>query len=277
MLTRVSSLKMLKAKLLWSFLPFLLFLPSVSFAQSYTGHNWYFGNGPYGIRFSRSDGSATLVSNHATLGTGGGAVASDATNGDLLFYTDGVNIYDRTNTVMPNGSGLVGNAAGNQAVSIAKVPGQDNQYYVFTNSANGATPGSVSYRIVDTSLGGNGVFPAPPAGEGTTASNTAVTGLAATSEAMLIVPQANSDNFYLITHVNGSATYNVTLFTPTGPTTTTTFTGLGLIERAANFSYHPGTGQIAVSPQEATRDVEILDFNPATGQLTFQQRVVNSA
>ena len=277
MLTRVSSLKMLKAKLLWSFLPFLLILPSISFAQSYTGHNWYFGNGPYGIRFSRSDGSATLVSNHAALGTGGGAVASDATNGDLLFYTDGVNIYDRTNTVMPNGSGLVGNPAGNQAVAIAKVPGQDNQYYVFTNSANGATAGSISYRIVDMSLGGNAVFPAPPAGEGTTAGNTAVTGLASTSEAMLIVPQPNSDNFWLITHVNGSASYNVTLFTPTGPTTTTIFTGLGLIEQAANFSYHPATGQIAVSPQEATRDVEIIDFDDATGQLTFQQQVVNSA
>ena len=61
MLTRVSSLKMLKAKLLWSVLLFLLVLPSISFAQSYTGYNWYFGNGPYGIRFSRSDGSATLV------------------------------------------------------------------------------------------------------------------------------------------------------------------------------------------------------------------------
>src|SRR5688500_7725889 len=107
MLTRVSSLKMLKAKLLWSFLPFLLILPSISFAQSYTGHNWYFGNGPYGIRFSRSDGSATLVSNHATLGTGGGAVASDATNGDLLFYTDGVNIYDRTNTIFERKSDIL--------------------------------------------------------------------------------------------------------------------------------------------------------------------------
>ncbi|HZB14027.1 MAG TPA: hypothetical protein VE467_13405, partial [Chryseolinea sp.] len=183
MLTRVSSLKMLKAKLLWSFLLFLLTLPSVSNAQSYTGYNWYFGNGQYGIRFSRSDGSATLVTNHATLGTGGGAVASDAANGDLLFYTDGVNIYDRTNTLMPNGSGLLGNSSGNQAVAIAKVPGEDNQYYVFTNSANGAAPGSISFRIVDMSLGGNGVFPAPPAGEGTTASNTAVTGLASSSEA----------------------------------------------------------------------------------------------
>ena len=114
-----------------------------------------------GIRFSRSDGSATLVTNHTSLGHGGSAVASDATNGDLLFYTDGNNIYDRTNAVMTNGTGLGANTSGNQPVAIAKVPGQDNQYYVFVNTANGTTPGTISYRIVDMSLGGNAPFPTP--------------------------------------------------------------------------------------------------------------------
>jgi hypothetical protein len=45
---------------------------------------------------------------------------------------------------------------------------------------------------------------------------------------------------------------------------------------AANFSYHPGTNQIAVSPQETTRDVEVLSFNPTTGILGFQQRILSS-
>lgn len=277
MVTRVSRMKMLNTKLLWAFLASIFLLPSISIAQSYSGYNWYFGGSQYGIRFSRSDGSATLVTNQATaFGTGGSAVASDATNGDLLFYTDGNNIYDRTHAVMPNGSGLGGNTAGNQPVVIAKVPGQDNQYYVFVNSANGTTPGSISYRIVDMSLGGNATFPLPPAGEGTTAANTAVPGLASTSEAMMVIPHTNGDDFWLITHANGSPDYMVTHFTPSGPTTTTTFTGLGLIDVAENFSYHPGTGRIAVSPQEGTRDVEILNFDPDTGALTFQQTVLNS-
>jgi len=51
---------------------------------------------------------------------------------------------------------------------------------------------------------------------------------------------------------------------------------LGLIQVAANFSYHPGSNRIAVSPQETTRDVEILDFDPATGILGFQQRILSS-
>jgi hypothetical protein len=275
MLTRVSSVKMLKAKLLWSFLLFLLAIPTVSISQSYTGYNWYFGGSQYGIRFSRSDGSATLVTNQATaFGSGGSAVASDATNGDLLFYTDGDNIYDRTHTVMPNGTGLGANTSGNQPVAIAKVPGQDNQYYVFTNTANGTSAGSISYRIVDMSLTGNAAASTPPAGEAI-GGNTPVPAHNSTSEAMLIIPHTNGSDFWLLTHNGGTPGYQVTLFTSSGPSTSTTFTG-GLINYAANFSYHPGTGRIAVSPQEGTRDIEILDFDPATGGLTLQQTVLNS-
>jgi hypothetical protein len=125
-------------------------------AQSLTGINWYFGNSSQGVSFSRSSKTPSLVATQATpFGTGGSAVASSSINGDLFFYSDGVNIYDASNQPMPNGTGLGGNPAGNQAVAVAKVPGQDNQYYVFINSANGATGGSVSYRIVDMSLPGN--------------------------------------------------------------------------------------------------------------------------
>ena len=101
-------------------------------AQNFSGYNWYFGNSPQGIRFSRSDNSASLVTNQATpFGTGGSAVASDQVNGNLLFYTDGANIYDVSHTVMPNGTGLGANTSGNQPVAVAKVPGQATQYYIF--------------------------------------------------------------------------------------------------------------------------------------------------
>jgi len=268
-------MKMLRTNLLRSFL--FALLPFGVMAQGFSGYNWYFGNSPQGLRFSRSDNSASLVTNQATpFGTGGSAVASDQVNGNLLFYTDGANIYDVSHAVMPNGTGLTSNTSGNQPVAIAKVPGQDNQYYIFTNDANFTAGGAISYRIVDMTLFGNAVFPTPALGNATTATNTAVAGLTGRSEAMITIPHANGDNFWLITHTNGAADYAVTLFTPTGPTTTTTFAGLGLIEVAANFSYHPASGRIAVSPQETTRDVEILSFDPATGALGFQQRILNS-
>jgi len=268
-------MKILITKLLRSLL--VLMVPLGVTAQNFSGYNWYFGNSPEGVRFSRSSNTASTTNNMATpFGTGGSAVASDQLNGNLLFYTDGSNIYDVSNTIMPSGTGLGANPSANQPVVVAKVPGQDNQYYVIFNNANFTTGGTVSYRIVDMTLFGNAVFPTPALGDATTPANTAITGLTSRSEAMIVIPHENGDNFWLITHANGAADYTVTLFTPTGPTTSTTFSGLGLIEVAANFSYHEATGQIAVSPQEDTRDVEILTFDPATGALSFQQRILNS-
>jgi hypothetical protein len=247
-------------------------------AQDFSGHNWYFGNSNQAIRFSRSDNSASLVTTKATpFGTGGSAVATDPLNGNLLFYTDGANVFDVSNKLMPGGAGLTANTAGNQPVVIAKVPATASQYYIFTNTANFTTPGTVSYSIVDMAAFGNALFPAPATGD-VTSKNNAIAGLPNRSEAMLVVQHTNKRDFWLITHENGAPNFSVSLFnnSGTGPASTTTYS-LGLINVAANFSFHPASGRIAVSPQEANRDIEIVDFDPATGVLTFVQRVLNSA
>lgn len=248
------------------------------YGQNFSGHNWYFGNSNQGIRFSRSDNSATLVTNKANpFGTGGSAVANDPINGNLLFYSDGVNVYDVTHTLMPNGAGLTGNTAGNQPVAMAKVPGSDTQYYIFTNTASFTAGGSVSYSIVDMASFGNAVFPTPAIGD-VTSKNNAIAAIPNRSEAMLVIQHTNGRDFWLITHENGTPNYSVTLFDNSGtvPAATTNVT-LGLIDVAANFSYHPATGRIAVSPQEGNRNIEIVNFDPATGALTFNQRILNTA
>lgn len=255
----------------------LLFIVAPLFAQDFSGHNWYFGNSNLGIRFSRSDNSPSLITTKANLGTGGSAVASDPINGNLLFYSDGVNVYDITHTAMPGGTGLAGNPAGNQPVAIAKVPGSITQYYVFTNTANGTTGGTVSYSIVDMSAPGNETFPTPPIGN-VTSLNNVIAGIPNRSEAMMIIRHSNNRDFWLITRENGAPNYSITLFdnSVAGPVSTTNVTR-GLIDVAANLSYHAATGKIAVSPQEPNRDIEILNFNPTSGALTYNQRILNTA
>lgn len=251
---------------------FLLTLGPLS-AQNFSGHNWYFGNSNLGIRFSRSDNSPALISNKASLGSGGSAVATDPINGNLLFYTDGVTVYDITHNVMPGGTGLAGNPAGNQSVVTAQVPGSDSEYYIFTNSP----AGTVAYSIVDMAQFGNATFPTPATGA-VTSTNTPVSGLTGRAGAMMIIPHANGEDFWLITHVDGSPDYTVTEFNASaaGPIASTTIT-LGLITNPGNFSYHPASGRIAVSPQEGSRDIEIISIDPATGALSFVQRLVNTA
>jgi len=264
-----------KAILKSVFLFWCLALWAEGTAQTRIGHNWYFGNSNQAIRFNRIDNTPTLVTTKATpFGTGGSAVATDRVSADLLFYTDGNNIYDRTNAVMPNGTGLGANTSANQPVVVARVPGQQNQYYVFVNNANFTTAGTISYRIVDMSQFGNSIFPGPPLGSGLTAGNTVL--LSNRSEGMIVIPHANGEDFWIVSHEAGTNNYSAFQFTAAGPGTNTILLGAGLIGSAANFAYHPGTGRIAVSPQESNHDVEIFSFNNTTGTLFFSSRVLNS-
>ncbi len=76
-------------------------------------------------------------------------------NGQLLFYTDGVSVWNRNHKLMPNGIGLT--ATGNSTLStsqgavIIPVTGQEEQYYIFSLSDN-IGGGYLSYSMVDMQL-----------------------------------------------------------------------------------------------------------------------------
>src|SRR6478736_2723870 len=124
-------MKMLNHRVLFTGLLLMMALPAAVQAQNFARYNWYFGSSNQAIRFGRSDNSASLINYvpapSIPLGTGGSSVASSKLNGDLLFYTDGRNVFDIENKQMLNGFGLTGSANSNQPVAIAKVPGQVNQ------------------------------------------------------------------------------------------------------------------------------------------------------
>jgi gliding motility-associated-like protein len=255
----------------------LVMLTMVTQAQDFSRHNWYFGQGTQAIRFSRSDNSAALVTK-TPLGLGGSAVASDQTNANLLFYTDGTRVFDISQTQMPNGGGLLGNAASNQPAAICPVPGQPDQYYVFTNTASFTTGGNIVASIVDMNQFGNAVFPAPAAGNVTTKNSNIGLSTGNRSEAMITIPHSNGTDYWLISHQNGTDTYTVTQVQAGGVFSINTISAVtGIPVVAGNFSYHAATGKIAVAPQDADRNVAILDFDNTTGALTLDQFVLNSA
>jgi large repetitive protein len=254
-------------------LGFLLLGPALSKAQNFTNH-WYFGTtNNLSLRFARGDNSAALVTaTHGVFtGQGGSVVVSSPVNGDLLFYTNGTNVFDITHTAMPGGP-LTGDVNDNQPVVVGRVPGQQNQYFVITRNAAGA----VSVSIVDMSLQGNPG--AQPLGEIT--STSPLLGAATRSEAMITVPHANGTDFWLITHQNfgGIPEYTAVHFTPTGPDPTIQNTvGAGQILNAGNFAFNPGTNEIVVSPNEPLRDVEVLAFDNTAGTFSLVRTLANSS
>lgn len=251
-------------------------------AQELARYNWYFGNSTSGIRFNRSTGQATNVTNQATPfspGLGGSGVASDNATANLLFYTDGAVVYDATHRVMPLTAGLTGNTFGNQPSAICAIPGQPNKYYIFTNMANFTAGGTISRLVIDMNQFGNAAFPSPAtgSGEGTV---TIVPGLANRSEGMMIVPHSNGTDFWLLTQQVNSQIYSATLINAatytTGTFTTTNTLGIGLSITAANLSYKANLKKVAVSPQDASVDAHILNFDDATGTFSFDRYILNS-
>jgi large repetitive protein len=251
--------------------------PLALFGQDLKQHNWYFGNSTQAVRFNRGTNAAQAINNQALpFNRGGAAVATDPATGNLLFYTDGVQVYDACHLLMPNGNALSGRADANQPVALSPVPGQANKYYIFTNSANFTTGGTISRSIVDLNQFGNAVFPAPATGVVEAAKNVAIVTLPNRSEGMMVVPHINRIDFWLITHENGTQNYSATLINAAATFPTTTTSGIALPTTIANFSYHSPTKKIAVSPQDTNTDAIILNFNDATGLFSFDRSIFNS-
>ena len=112
------------------------------------GNIWYFG---YGAGLDFNSGTAVPISGGQLNTYAGCASISDA-NGDVLFYTDGITIYDKSHGIMSNGNGLLGHPSSTQSAIIVRKPQSANTYYVFTVGIN-STAG-LSYSEIDISLNG---------------------------------------------------------------------------------------------------------------------------
>lgn len=73
--------------------------------------------------------------------------------GNLLFYTDGTRVWDKRDSIMPNGSGLLGWGDVQQGVLVVPLPGNSKIFYVFTiGNPTGPYTKELRYSIVDMTL-----------------------------------------------------------------------------------------------------------------------------
>ncbi|MEO7923137.1 MAG: PKD domain-containing protein [Chitinophagaceae bacterium] len=135
---------------------FLILFSVQSLAQR--NNIWYFGK-KAGISFNPSPGQpipTPLFNSEMEADEGCASICDD--NGDLLFYSNGITLYNRNHQVMLNGDGLLSNPSTMQACIIVPQPGNDDIYYVFTADAfENAYMNGYRYTVVDmTRDNGNG-------------------------------------------------------------------------------------------------------------------------
>jgi hypothetical protein len=120
-----------------------------------------------------SNGPPISVGGSAMLAPEGCASIADRRTGELLFYSNGAQLWNRFHQVMPGGDSLAGGISSLQSVIIVPDPATEARYYVFTtdHQENGYRNG-LRYSIVDMRLdGGRGdvleknTIVVPPVGE----------------------------------------------------------------------------------------------------------------
>lgn len=238
----------------------IIFTLSFQFAQSQKeAWNWNFGNHA-GINFS--SGSPVSFSGTAINQMEGSASISDSF-GNLLFYTDGISVYTASNTLMPNGTGLMGDNSSSTSAIIIKQPGSNSIFYLFTVDFNHdglAIGNGFRYSIIDMTLnGGNGDV---------TVKNELIR--LPVYEKLTAVKHANANDFWVI--VNDWTTDDILSYKldSTGLDTNLVASNVGPIHfmNAAHT-----TGCMKASPQGdklalalwAKRSFELFDYDNSTG------------
>jgi gliding motility-associated-like protein len=241
-------------------IPFLMVLSILLAHNVYAqkqNNQWRFGYNA-GIDFNTTP--PTYVSVNTIQTTEGSASVADRNTGALLFYTDGVTVWDSLNQVMPNGTGLLGGSAALLSSSTAAViipkPGSANLYYIVTIDELSFPSNGLRYSVVDMSLnGGRGDI--VPAQKNILLFQT-------NCEKVEVVPAAACQNFWVITHDLDSSFYAF-LLTPSG------FQPNPVVSPLVQNSTH--FGQLKVNSQFNKLvcgnffnfEIELYDFDNATG------------
>ncbi|MDZ4746036.1 MAG: hypothetical protein SGJ05_08550 [bacterium] len=135
----------------------LLALASTESRAQRQAWNWYFGD-KVGLTFRNGIGEPLADGQLQT--NEGSSSMSDPATGSLLFYTDGVKVYNRLHEVMLNGTGLNGDPSTSQSAIIVPAPGSSSLYYIFnpapvTSTALNGRCYCLYYSVVDM-RGGDG-------------------------------------------------------------------------------------------------------------------------
>lgn len=246
--------------------------------QNFTRHNWYFTNNDQALIFGKEPDAMPFFDpgKVAQANSGEKLTATDPTSGDLLFYSDGVNIYDATHQIMVNGDGLSTDPAAVQGMSVSPVPGIGNEslYYLIHRD----NTGTILYTVVDMSLQGNRTD-GLPVGEVLPAQKNVPAGINSRGDGMLTLASSDMSTFWLITQNNGDGNFEiheVPGFAPGG----VTFSMTGLLDltvdiTASHLAYHPASAKIAIVPANEV-NIQIVDFNEGTPELVFNAAVANS-
>lgn len=243
----------------------LLFCTSIGLqlfaqAKSKEGNIWYFGE-TAGIDFSA--GTPQALTNGKLFTDEGCATIADK-DGNLLFYTDGSSVWDKTHAIMKNGNNLNGNASSTSSAVVIPIPNKNGSYFLFTVDATAGSKG-FCYSIVDMSLnnGKGGIVPE--------SKNTKLADKV--TEKLTAVLHRNRKDIWVLVHKWETDEFLSFLVTETGISKDPIVSKIGSIHKGSGtntqgyMKSNPDGTNIALALEDIHL-IELFDFDNATGKLS---------
>jgi hypothetical protein len=246
----------MKKKYLLFSIAILHFLISGQALAQKEGNIWCFGNGA-GLDFN--SGSPVFFPGVALTQWEGVSSIANA-NGQLLFYSDGITVWNRNHVVMPNGSGLTGGFSSTQSALIVKQPGGNPYYYLFSAPETGSF-NPLNYSIIDTTLqGGLGDI---------SIKNVAV--FPNCDERVTACLHANGTDLWILTSFFSGDSIAAFLLSSAGLSTTPviSYNGLSHVQGGSSqigyLKTSPAGDHLGIAYYNATGPYELYDFDISTG------------
>lgn len=240
---------------------FVLVILEIVYSQK-EANIWYFGN-KAGLDFN-SGNPIELIDGQLITGEGCATISDN--NGQLLFYTDGQTVYNRTHAIIPGGTGLKGHSSSAQSAIIIPQPLNDSIFYVFTAPSIGSSTDSGSYySIINKNLAsGSGAI---------ISSKKNIFLTKPVAEKLTAVKHNNGKYIWILYHEYGTAKFLAYLLTDTGLVTSPITSTSGLsYNTATSYAYglkaSPNGTKIASAVAHTSETIvtlELHDFNDSTG------------
>lgn len=224
---------------------------------------WFFGQNGAGMDFSngnavQNNGLPSINFNESVT------VVSDG-SGNLLFYSDGMEVYDKNHLLMPSGTivGSGGSSAAQGAISISH-PNNPNRFYIFTaDDSDDALDHGIRWHEIDITIPGNGTV-LNPSGDVISADNVVVG-----SSAEMLTAFGCGDTIWVVGHGKNNADFYAIPVTGLGPQAPIVST-IGVLmngpQLRGSLAFNStGTKLVCTNGNGNAR---ILDFNPITGVLS---------
>ncbi len=240
----------------------ILILVTLNINAQNEANNWYFGQNA-GLNFSGLNEPNILLD--GALNTDEGCTSISDSDGNLLFYTDGITVFNRNHQIMPNGNDLNGDTSSTHSAIIVPNPEIGNIYYVFTVDFQAGDDG-LQYSEVDMSLDN---------GFGDVTVNKNILLFSPVTEKLTAVQSSENNDYWVVSHKWESNEFLSYKISSSGVDMTPvissqgTFVG-GMLESRSigQIKISPDGTKIAVARGEGLSEAQLFDFNSATGEIT---------